>query len=193
MGSPLGQAFIFLLEIVLSFATLLFLMRLLLELVSADFYNPVSQFTHKATQPIIRPLLRILPPIKRLNIACLVVLLVLQAVVSIVISFANYGVFPNLLGVFFWSCGELVAFLMSFYFYAILIRIIVSWVAPYTYNPIVSLLYQLTEPVMAPARRLLKPISGIDFSPILVMIALQLVNILVSQPLMSFGQQAMLS
>ena len=70
---------------------------------------------------------------------------------------------------------------------AILVQVILSWVSPGVHNPVSSLLWRLNEPLLAPARRLLPPISGLDLSPILVLILLQLVKLLLVAPIRDLG------
>ena len=85
------------------------------------------------------------------------------------------------------ATAELLSLLVNVFFWAIIIRVILSWVNPDPRHPAVGLLGELTEPVMRPAQRLLPPISGLDLSPILVLIALQLLNMLLIYPLRDFG------
>ena len=76
------------------------------------------------------------------------------------------------------SLAELFRLTINVFFWSILIQVIISWVNPGSYNPVTSLLYSLNEPLLRPARRLVPPISGFDLSPVVVMIALKLVEIL---------------
>ncbi|HKK13161.1 MAG TPA: YggT family protein, partial [Gammaproteobacteria bacterium] len=78
------------------------------------------------------------------------------------------------------SVGQLVALVFNIYIFAILIQAILSWVNPGTYNPVTSLLYSLTEPVLGPIRRFLPPISGIDLSPLVALVGLQVIKMLVT-------------
>jgi len=78
--------------------------------------------------------------------------------------------------------------LVYIFIVAIIIRIVLSWIQPQgSGNPLVSLLYAITEPVMAPARRIIPAIGGLDLSPILVFLALQVILILVVAPIADFG------
>jgi len=65
------------------------------------------------------------------------------------------------------------------FLFSIFIQVIISWVNPGTYNPVVSLLYSITEPVLRPCRRLIPPISGLDLSPLVALIAIQLAKYLI--------------
>jgi YggT family protein len=67
---------------------------------------------------------------------------------------------------FCFALGKVVDVILTFYYWAILIRALLSWVNPDPFNAIVQFLYKVTEPVLQPIRRLL-PFMPIDFSPII--------------------------
>ncbi len=158
------------------------MLRFLLQMVRADFYNPISQFLVKITQPPLRPLRRILPGWGGVDLASIVLLILLQ-MLSLGLVNAIRGI-PFLPGpLFFFAIGELVRLLLNIYLFAIIIQAILSWVNPGGYNPALGLLHSLTEPVLRPARRLLPPISGLDLSPIVVLIAIQLLKMLLLPPI----------
>jgi YggT family protein len=90
-------------------------------------------------------------------------------------------------GLFVQSIAELLGLLINVFIGAILIQVILSWVAPGSYNPMIGLVHRIAEPLLAPARRILPAMSGIDFSPLVVLIVLQLLKILVVAPIASFG------
>ncbi len=163
----------YLLQTVLSLLLLLVLVRLLLQQSRADFYNPISQFVLKVTSPLLNPLQKIAP-----GLWGVVVLLLLLQVLSIVsiLLLGGYGL-PNPLLLLVWAIIGLTGLLVNFYFFAILAMIILSWIAPGSGNPAVSLLRQLTEPIMAPCRRLLPAMGGLDLSPIVVFIGINVVQI----------------
>ena len=186
-GSYAGNAGIFLIQTVFGLISLAFMLRLLLQLVRANFFNPVSQFLVKVTNPLLVPLRRIIPGLFGLDMASVVILFGLQALELFLITTIS-GISLAPAGLVVISIAYLLRLLFNIYFYAILIQVILSWVNPAGHNPVVGLIYQLTEPVMAPARRILPPISGFDLSPILVMIALQLANILIVMPITDLGR-----
>ena len=186
MGT-LIQILDYLLRTVFSLLLLVVMLRFLLQLVRADFYNPLSQFVVKITNPLILPLRRIIPGLWGLDLAAVVVLLLVQ-LASIVVVLLLYGAaLPNILLMLIWSVLGLLGLLVNFYFFALLAMIILSWVAPGTSHPAARLLYQLTEPVMAPFRRLLPSMGGMDFSPILVFILINVVQIVLRGMAASVG------
>ena len=163
----------YLLQTVLGLLLLLVLLRLLLQQTRADFYNPISQFVVKVTGPLLNPLQKVVP-----GLWGTVVLLLLLQVLSIaaILLLGGYSL-PNPLLLLVWALIGLVGLLVNFYFFAILAMIILSWIAPGSKNPAIYLLYQLTEPVMGPCRRLLPPMGGLDLSPIVVFIGINIVQI----------------
>ena len=163
-----------------AFGVLLFavLLRLLLQLARADFYNPISQFVVKVTQPLLRPLRRILPPAGRVDTASLVLAFAIQCIATLVVLALAGISLRNPVLLLAWSALGIASLLLNIYFFGILLLIVLSWVAPHSNHPGIALLHQLTEPVMAPVRRLLPPIGGLDLSPILVFVIINVLEIL---------------
>ncbi len=158
------------------------MLRFLLAAVRADFYNPVSQFLVKITNPPLKPLRRVLPSVGKIDTSALVLMLALQMLSFTVIVLLRGGQ-PALGTLLILSATELIALFLNVLLFSILIQVIISWINPGTYNPAVSLLYSLTEPVLRPARRLLPPVSGIDLSPLVALIGIQLIKMLLLPPL----------
>ena len=82
---------------------------------------------------------------------------------------------------------DAVAFLinavLTLMFWIILIRVLMSWVSPDPYNPLVRALYQITDPILRPAQRLIPPMGGLDLSPIVVLLGIQFIKIFLVQSL----------
>lgn len=169
---------IFIINTLFSLYILAVMLRLLLQWVRADLYNPVAQFLIKITQPVLRPLRRLLPPIGKIDTASLLLLLVLAMIKLAIISSLIYGV-PSLPVLLLASIGDLISLVFDIFVFAILILVILSWVAPGSYNPATTLLYDLTEPVLRPARNLVPPIGGLDLSPLVALIVLQVISMLI--------------
>lgn len=186
-GAPyVNNAGVFLVQTLFGFYIVVIMLRFLLQTVRADFYNPLVQFLVKVTNPPLLPLRRYIPGLWGLDMASIVLMLVVQFV-ELWLVFYLVEREAHLGGLLVLSVAELLQLLINVFFWAVLIQVILSWVNPNPYNPAVVLVRQLTEPVMRPARRLLPPISGIDLSPILVLIALQLGSLLLVAPLRDMG------
>ncbi len=174
----LVQILDYLLRTFFSLLLLVVMLRFLLQVVRADFYNPISQFIVKVTNPLLLPLRKLIPGLWGIDMAAVVLLLVVQ-LASVVVVILLYGAsLPNILLLVVWSVLGILGLLLNFYFFALLAMIILSWVAPGTAHPAARLLYQITEPVMTPFRRLLPAMGGMDFSPILVFIGINVMQIL---------------
>lgn len=154
------------------------LLRFLLQVARADFYNPVSQFLVRVTNPLLKPMRKIIPGLMGVDIAALVLALLVEMVTFAVLFLLFGNGVPNPLLLLIWSVIGCVAMIVNIYYMAILGSIILSWVAMGSYNPTIVLINQLTEPVLAPFRKLLPPLGGLDLSPILVFLAINVVQIM---------------
>jgi len=188
-----NQAGLYLIQLVFGFYILLVLLRLLFQLVRASFYNPISQFIVTLTQPPLQLLRRFIPGLLGIDMAAVVLLLALQMLEIYMVAWFQ-GAYPAVGGVAVLAIAQLVEFAIYVFIIGILIRVILSWVNPHGgRNPVGDLLNSLTEPMLAPARRLIPPISGLDLSPIAVFVLLQLTLILIVRPLHDLGAGLMLS
>lgn len=181
-----GQAAAYLIQTVFGLYILAVMLRLLLQMVRADFYNPLSQFLVKITNPPLKPLRRIIPGLFGIDLASVLLLLALKMMEFMLIAIA-LGHVPRLAGLLVLSLAGLLQLLIYIFLVSIIIQVILSWVRPGDYNPLTALLHDLTEPLLKPARRTIPPVSGLDFSPVAVLIALQLLLMLVVAPLTGLG------
>ena len=158
-------------------------LRLLLQWVRADFYNPLSQAIVKLTNPILRPLRRYIPALGRLDTASVVLIVALQLVNTWLVGVLGHGVG----NVFIVALVELLSKLIYLYIFAIIIQALASWVAPGAHNPVLALIGAITEPIQRPVRRMLPALGGLDLSPLVVIILLQLALYLIVAPLADFA------
>jgi len=175
----LDTAAIYILQTLGSLYLLIVLLRFVLQLVRADFYNPLSQFTVKATQPLLRPLRRIIPGFGGVDLASLVLAILVQLVMMGLTMLLAYGTTGNPLQLLVWSLIGVTSLFLKIFFFALIISVILSWVAPGSYNPGAQLVNQLCEPLLAPFRKLLPNLGGLDISPIFAFIAINLIDMLV--------------
>jgi len=185
-GGYFSEAGIFLVSTVFDLYILVVALRFLLQMVRADFYNPVSQFIVTLTNPPLRYMRRWIPGYAGIDWACLILLLGVQVLELALVSLIG-GQSPSIPGLLVLSFANLIRLCIYILMFAIIVQVIISWVAPGAYNPWTVLLYRLTDFILRPARRLLPPVSGVDFSPWLVLVALQLGIILIVKPLLRFG------
>jgi YggT family protein len=175
----LNMAAVYVIQTLGSLYLLVVLLRFILQLVRADFYNPLSQFIVRATQPLVAPLRRVIPSVAGLDLASLVLAVLVQMLLmSVIVMLMGYAL-PNPLQILVWSLVAVTALFLKVFFFALIISIILSWVAPRSSNPAAMLVQQICEPVMAPIRRVIPAMGGLDLSPIFAFIALRLLDMLV--------------
>jgi YggT family protein len=178
----LTQPAIFLIDTIFGLYLFALVLRFLFQWFNADYYNPISQIIVKITHPPVRLLRRFIPPIGRIDTATLLLMLALQMVASyLVLMLQGVELNPAALAAF--STAQLLDLILNVLFYSIIISAVLSWIHVSRYNPAVSLLYSFTNPMLRWARKLLPPMAGIDFSPLIPIIGIQLARMLVLPPL----------
>ncbi len=178
----LSDPIIFLLDTVFSFYILAVLLRFLLQWVEGDFYNPISQFLVKITHPPLRLLRRYIPAVGKVDTSSLVFVIVLQ-MSSDFITLILKGISFSFAALLLLSVSQLISLLINIFVFAIFARAILSWLNPGTFNAASNLLYSLTEPLLANCRRIVPDMGGIDLSPLIVLVGLQLAKMLILPPL----------
>ncbi len=156
------------------------LLRFLLQIAKADFYNPVSQAVIKITDPMVRILRSFIPGYRGVDLSSLVLAFVVEAVAICALIVLYGGSIPGAGYIVTWAFVGILLFIINIYYYAILASIIMSFVMMFSGNsnphPLLLLVWQLTEPVMAPIRKIIPPMGGLDFSPIFIFIAIQILQ-----------------
>ena len=165
-------AVLFILNALLTLVVVAFLLRALMPLVRADFRNPLGQAVLQFTDPLVRPLRRVLGPAGRVDVASIVAVLLVQ--------FASTALLTLVAGAGFTFTVTLVAALrmlaqtvLSLFSVALLAYVVLSWIAPGAYSPATRMLGALCEPLLRPVRRVIPPIAGLDLAPVFVLIGLQ--------------------
>lgn len=166
------------------------LLRFLLQLARADFYNPISQSLVRITNPVLKPLRRLIPGLFGLDMAALVLAIVVKLVIILTLVLLNGVSNPNILVLLIWAVVACAITVLNIYYIAMLATIILSWVAAGSRHPAVHLIHQIAEPVLAPFRRLLPAMGGIDFSPMLAFIAIYVVQIVMRYIALAVGLDA---
>ena len=185
----------FLVEAIFDLYVMIVVLRFLMQAVRADYYNPVSQFVVKATNPVLVPLRRVIPSIAGHDAASLVfaiTVLFLKLALLHAIGARNIGVAGSV--VYLQNAGivtllalagiELVALVINIFFFAIIVHVVLSWISQGGHNPIAALLFSLTQPILKPIQRFVPPIGGLDLSPVVAIIGLQLLKLLILPPLL---------
>jgi YggT family protein len=171
-------ALVFVINTLLGLFTAAVLLRFLMQQVRADFYNPLAQTVVKATNPFIVPLRRVLRPLGKLDTAALVLMVALQFANVWLVLFVSDSPYTYAWGsIVFWTLFKLIFILVNLYFFSILLEAVISWLGQGR-SPLDGLLRPLNAPLLNPVRRVLPPTSGLDFSPLVVMLLLQVINLL---------------
>ncbi len=176
----------FLIQTILSFALYAVLLRFWMQWVRADFRNPIGQFIITVTNPVVLPLRKIIPSIGTVDTATLLLAYAI-ATLKMYTLLSLRGIDVNLIHLAMFGVGQLLQASVYIFFAAIFIQVIASWVAPGSYHPVLSVARAISEPLMAPARKFIPAIAGLDFSPIVVIIFLQLTLRLLVAPLLPYG------
>jgi YggT family protein len=166
----------------------LIVLRVLLQLVRANFYNPICQFLYKATNPLLMPFRRIIPAWRRVDLAG-IVLAWLVTVLKLILLAAVVGRFLGLAGLAIMAVADLAGFVLMLYLGLILAQVLLSFVQIDRRHPLLPLIHQLTEPVLKPIRRRLPTVAGLDFSPLVAWLVILLARALLVQPLLDFGMR----
>lgn len=172
----MNNAFYFLLDTIFNLYLMVVLLRIWLQASRADFYNPLSQFVVKATNPLLIPLRRLLPSIGKLDTGAVVLALLVSACKMFLVQLLLLGQF-DLIALLIGSVITTVKELFSLLFWVLIIRAILSWFSQGR-NPMETVLIQLTEPLLAPVRKVVPPMGGLDLSVLIVLVALQFLQIL---------------
>lgn len=160
MVGAFGDVFTFLLNVVISLFTYAVLLRFLLQVMRADFYNPLSQTIVRITDPVLRPVRMIVRPVGGIDSASLLLALLLQILLLFVIYGSQMTPVLAVMGASF----RLPLILLGLYQFLLIVMVILSWVAPGSPHPAATLAWQLTEPVLQPLRRVIPPMGGLDLS-----------------------------
>lgn len=184
MNSYVMNFLLFVVGIVFSILIFTVLMRLILQIVRADFYNPISQFILRMTNPMLLPIRRIIPGLFGIDMAAVLLLVIIEAL-NIVVTHTLQGIGLHTPLLFLSELlGMIIQHVAQLFFFSILVLVLISWINPAaSFHPIGKLAHQIAEPLLRPARKILPPLNGIDLSPILAIIILAAVMFLIAAPL----------
>ena len=178
MNSALTDIGMTIVQPLFSLAMLLIAVRFLAQLCGVSGYNPISMTLRRVTNVIVLPLSRLLPSGNRFSPGALLALILIQVVfIALMLGLVGQLDAFNVLQAIIWSALGAAGLLVSIIFYSVIAMIVVSFLAPQSSHPAVEFIWELTEPVMAPLRQVLPPMGGLDFSPIILFIALNVVRV----------------
>ena len=172
------NATVFLISTIFNLYLMVVLLRFWLHLSKADFYNPMSQFVVKATHPIIGPMRRVIPSIGAIDVATLVLALIVAMGKYLALSLLLGGNI-NPIGMIIIGALSVLKEFLTLVFWVLILRAILSWVSQGS-SPVEYVVQQLTEPFLAPIRRILPPMGGLDLSVLVAIIGLKFIELLLA-------------
>jgi YggT family protein len=183
----LSGAAVYLINLLFGLYIFAVMLRFLLQLVRADFYNPVSQLLIVITNPCLRHLRRWVPGFLGIDWPSIILMIVLQGMEICLIVLVLGGGFPALAGLPVLIVAHLLELCIWIYLGVIIVQILISWVNPGADSPVIIMMYQLTRPLLRPLRRRFPPAGGLDWSPLVAIVLLNLLLLLVVAPLLDLG------
>jgi len=175
--TTLNNAGVFLVGLVFDIYIILLILRLLMQKLGASYHNQFSQLIIKLTNVFITPLQKILPGFRGFDFAIIFLILLFEVVETLLIFWLRQRITPGFERTIVISLAMIGDKFVNLYFYAIIIRAIMSWVVSLQRSPIAEVVFLITEPIMKPARRIIPTIAGFDLSPIPILIVLQLISV----------------
>lgn len=187
MLNSFSNAGIFLIHSVFDLYIFILLLRVVLQWVNTDSHNPLFVLVARLTNPPLRPICRVIPSLHGIDLAAIILLLGLEMLKIAFLVWLQINATPHLIGLVVLGFAELLNQLINIFFYAVIALTILSWISPLAHGPLVEILVRICEPLMKPIRGILPSISGLDFSPLILIIGLKLLTMLLVQPLAQIG------
>lgn len=181
MGSAIQHALMFIVQFIFGLYSFVIVLRLWLRMVDADYHHPFVASIVKSTTPVIRKLQKYLPNLGHIETASLVLLLIVTLVKLLLVSFIS-GHIPHAVGLLTWTLASAIEVVLDAAFYVMIIMAVLSWIP--NANPMLyGLLMQITAPLLMPVRRVVPLLGGMDLSPVVVLVVIQVVEMLLVQPM----------
>ncbi len=185
--AQLIQAGMFLIDTVFTFFILSVLLRILLEAIRADFYNPISQMVLKATNFMLLPVRRIVPPYYGIDWASGILVLILAFFKEGALILLSTGTWGSPFGLLLLGLADVLDLLFYIYLFALIAVAVSNWLNPANVNPLIQIASQITAPLLKRFRNFLPAFGGFDLSFFLLTILLILFNILIIQTIAHLG------
>ena len=181
MTANMNNALLFLVDTVIGLYIIAVMLRFILQASGGDFFNPIAQFLLRITDPVLRPLRYLIPRWGQFDMAAVVLMLGL-AFLNIEAVLFLIGMQARIGSVVIWAIFKLLVLGCNLYFFSILVQAILSWFSPGMHSQASIILWDINEPLLRPVRQILPPMGGFDFSPLVVLIVLQVINMLIPLP-----------
>ncbi|MDX1491051.1 MAG: YggT family protein [Pseudohongiellaceae bacterium] len=187
---PLGNVGVLIIGTLGSLYLLAVLLRFLLQIARANFYNPLVQAIVQITDNPVRGLRRVIPGMWGIDFATLIYAILVHGVfICLLAFFYGFSLSVGDIGtIITWASVGTLSYILKIYFWAIIASIVASFIAPYSAHPAISLTRELSEPIMAPFRRLLPAMGGLDFSPIFAFLCIRIIETALIYPILGDNQ-----
>lgn len=185
--STIKSLFVFLIQLVFDFYLYLLILRLLMQKLSINWSNPVTQMVIKVTEPVLKPLRRYIPGFKGFDLSILVLALVIAMVQQLIVVGLSYGFMPRVLGLIMIAAITLVNKALYCFIFAIIVSALISWFPRLQGGPLSHIVNTISEPCLRLPRRFIPLIGGFDVSPVVALLVLYWLSLLFIQPLMAMA------
>ena len=190
MGNPALSALGFIIGTLLNLYAAIVALRFVMQVVRADYYNPIAQFIVTATDPLLRPLRRVVPSVRRYDTASLLLCLLVLLVKLVLFKLLALGYAPAIgtglnvaamsgLQMVLAALVDIVYLFFNVFIFSLFIQALLSWLPNAGASPVAALLDSITAPVLRPVRRFVPPMGGLDLSVLVAIIGLYAVRIFV--------------
>ena len=189
---------VFIINTVFDLYVFLVLLRFMLQMLRADFYNPVSQFIVQVTSRPLGVLRRVIPSVAGQDSAAIVLCLVVIYAKFMLLRLLDTAAIPvgstlapigsvGYLGLMVYAIADLVALFLTVFLIAIIVQVVLSWISPGHYNPVIGLVNSLAAPILRPVKKIMPPIGGLDLSPLVAILGIIVAKMLIIPPIVYLG------
>ena len=178
------EAIMYLLRFVFDALLMILIVRVWLQWVKADFYNPLSQFIVKVSNPLVVPVRRLIPGFGGIDLATLLIAYAVATLKFVTLAALS----GESLGALAFYIGLLVLIKQAGFllFVIMIVMAVMSWVVQ-GYNTTLMVLSQLTEPFLSTIRKIIPNLGGLDLSMLVAFLAMNVINILLTNSLPYWG------
>lgn len=174
---------LFIIQLLFQLYLIILILYVLLRASGAHYINPIIQWLVRLSEPLIKPARNLLSEKGKIDWPAWLVILLVQ-LVELIILIAMTNLQPNVFGMIFYSVVKVAKLVVNIYFYAVIVFAILSWFQSASNNALNHVLFHLTAPLLNPIKRALPAMGGIDFSPLIAIIVLQIINLFLLNPLL---------
>ncbi len=187
--SVVTNILVFLIGVFFDFYIFVLLARLVMQKLRAPWSNPCCQFVVKLTEPLIKPLHKILPGFKGFDLSIVFCVVLLELIENYLVFLLKYHLTLHISGALIVTLGVLLSKLLNLFTVSIVITAVLSWFPMARQNPLIEIVELFAEPGIRFVQRFVPAIAGLDFSPALLIIGLVVINMAVAGPLIEWGMR----